>query len=244
MKLANAEFGLVQHCIDALTEKLAALHLSIVIEQDFRALVDFLRASNAHNLNPTFDPAHNDLSSKAFWLRVIDEKGETVASQAQRIFETEDFCDLVQTGMLWYPNGLTLKDGQAPLRIHRPSMMVGGTVAHAGGLWVNPRFRKMGVSLYLPYLARALVLRNYEPDFITCIVLASMGKTALPMSAYGYRHVEPCASGWIPPVNRNDAIDLCYLTQAEAIEQIRELPQHPHYPVPLPVAAVQEKLLA
>ncbi|HEX7084833.1 MAG TPA: hypothetical protein VF198_00610 [Vicinamibacterales bacterium] len=231
MALTDEEFGLVQRYVDAFVEKLAVLNLSFVVERDFGQLITFLRANGAPLVNPTFDPAVSDLSRDAFWLRVVDETGATVASHAQRIFQTDDLCSMMVSGTLWYNDGFKLKEGQDPLQVRRPAMHIAGTIAHAGALWVHPRFRKQGLSLLLPFLSRGLALRNYAPDFFTCIVLTSMGKTALPTMAYGYRHSEPCAVGFIPPANRNDGIYLCYMTLAETIEQFRRLPLNPEHPM-------------
>jgi hypothetical protein len=231
MSLSNDDFGLLQQNIDALVERVARLHLSIVVERNFHDLITFLRANRAYNLNPTFNPECNDLSRDSFWLRIIDEDGDTVASHAQRVFRTSDFCELIESGRLWYDNGMRLSEGQHPLEITPPSMPIAGVVAHAGGLWVKPDYRKKGLSLFMPFLSRALCLRNYSPDFFTCIVLETMARSPLPKQGYGYCHVEPFVTGWIPPVARNDKIFLCYMTAAETIAQFRNLPAHPFFPV-------------
>lgn len=233
MNLPDEDFGLLQQNIDALIERLARLHLSISIERDFHALVAFLRANKAYNLNPTFNPDCSDLSQDSFWLRIFDEEGQVVASHAQRVFVTADFCDLVESGKLWYDTGLKLEEGQDPLKITRPTTLISGAVAHAGGLWVQPAYRKKGLSLFLPFLSRALCLRNYAPDFMTCIVLEGMAKSPLPKMGYGYCHVEPFVTGWIPPVARNDTIYICYMSAQETMAQFRWLPDHPFHPVPV-----------
>jgi hypothetical protein len=233
MVLGDKDFGLLQQNIDALMERLARLRLSVTIERDFHQLVTFLRANRAYNLNPTFNPDCSDLSRDSFWLRVVDDNDEMVASHAQRMFITHDICDLVETGRLWYDDGLALQEGQNPLVITPPSTLIAGSVAHAGGLWVQPAYRKRGLSLFLPFLSRALCLRNYAMDFMTCIVLETMGRSKLPKLGYGYCHVEPFAKGWIPPVARNDSIYICYMSAKETMEQFRWLPDHPLHPVPL-----------
>jgi hypothetical protein len=243
MFLGDSDFGLLQQNIDALIERLARLHLSMAIERDFSQLVAFLRANQAYNLNPTFNPECSDLSQDSFWLRVFDESGNTIASHAQRVFVTEDFCRLVETGRLWYDTGLQLREGQEPLVITPPSRLIAGAVAHAGGLWVQPAYRKKGLSLFLPFLSRALCLRNYSADWMTCIVLETMGRSALPKQGYGYRHVEPFVKGWIPPVARNDSIYICYMSAEETMEQFRLLPDHPLHPVPLEPESEAERVV-
>lgn len=245
MALTDEEFGLLQTSIDAMLERLAQLNLSIVVERDFNDLVRFLRSKNAPLINPTYDPEFNDLSRNAFWMRVIDESGETVASHAQRMFETEDFCELVQSGRLWYDHGMTLGPGQEPIRITRPPELIRGIVAHAGALWVEPRRRKIGLSMYLPFLSRVLSLRNYNTDYYTCIVDNSMARSIVPTLGYGYPHMQRFFDGWTPPANRNlKDVHICWMSQAETIEQFRRLPKHPLFPLQLTPERIREAINA
>lgn len=231
MKLNDSDFGLLQASVDAIVERLASMRLSLVVEHDFGKLLDFLQAMNSLTQNPTFDPQVNDLSDSGFWLRIIDAHGVTVASHAQRIFETDDFHDLLVSGRIWYTEGLKLAPGQTPIEAKRSTLHIAGVVAHAGGLWVNPTYRKKGLSMFLPFLSRSLCLRNYETDFFTALVLASMAGSRIPTANYGYPHVEWCMRGWFPPTRRHEEdVHICYMTQSEAIDRFRRLPDHPAYP--------------
>jgi hypothetical protein len=239
VKLNDADFGLLQTSVDAMVERLASMRLSLVVEHDFGKLMAFLRSMNSLGLNPTFDPDCNDLSDAGFWLRIIDHDGVTVASHAQRIFATSDFHELLVSGRVWYPNGVTFAPGQEPIHVQRTSMLIAGTVAHAGGLWVKPVYRKKGLSLFLPFLSRALCLRNYGTDFHTALVLASMAESRIPTADYGYPHVEWCMRGWFPPTRRHEEdVHICYMSQAETMDRFRRLPDHPAYPA----AAFAERL--
>jgi hypothetical protein len=229
--LSDQDFGLLQSSVDAMMERLAALHLNLVVERDFARLMAFLRSMNSLGLNPTFDPEYNDLSDSSFWLRITDQDGATVASHAQRIFVTDDFHELLASGRIWFPQGVKFAPGQEPIQVHRTAMLIAGVVAHAGGLWVNPLYRKKGLSLFLPFLSRALCLRNYGTDFHTSLVLASMAGSRIPTADYGYPHVEWCMRGWFPPTRRHEeGVHICYMTQAETIDRFRRLPDHPNYP--------------
>src|SRR5271166_5660446 len=90
MQLSNAEFGLLQQSIDAIMHKIAELHLSVVTESNFDELQAFLAANDADR-NPTFNPVFSDIERDAFWFRVIDDRGATVACHADRIFRLDDF---------------------------------------------------------------------------------------------------------------------------------------------------------
>lgn len=224
MALTDEEFGLLQASVDAMMDRLGQLRLGLVVERDFDKLVRFLRAMSA-KVNPTYDPATSDLSRDSFWLRVVDENGDTVASHAQRVFTTPDFLDLVENGTVWYAKGFHFD------HVERPPVHIGGTVAHAGALWVAPVFRKQGLSMFLPFLSRALCLRNYDCDYITAIVLKRLAESVLPTMAYGYPHCLPCARGWFPPEARVEDIYLCWMSQGEMVERFRRLPEHPQYPL-------------
>jgi hypothetical protein len=229
--LSDQDFGLLQTSVDAMMERLASLRLNLIVERDFDKLLSFLRAMNSLTQNPTFDPAVNDLRDAGFWLRIVDENGDTVASHAQRIFITADFHELLVSGRLWYTNGLVMLPGQVPPQIERSSMLISGVVAHAGGLWVNPVYRKKGLSMFLPFLSRSLCLRNYDTDFYTALILSTMATSRIPTADYGYPHVEWCMRGWFPPTRRNEEdVHLCYMTRAETLERFRRLPEHPAFP--------------
>jgi GNAT superfamily N-acetyltransferase len=193
--LNDQDFGLLQSSVDAMMERLASLRLNLVVERDFSRLLEFLRRMNSPTQNPTFDPAVNDLRNAGFWLRIVDENGDTVASHAQRIFVTADFHEVLESGRIWYDGGMNLGPGQMPLQVQRSATLISGNVAHAGGLFVHPLYRKKGLSMFLPFLSRALCLRNYDTDFHTALVLASMAGSRIPKSDYGYPHVEWCMRG-------------------------------------------------
>jgi hypothetical protein len=233
MALDDAEFALLQTRIDELMERMAALRLSLIVETDFAKLVDFLHAIRAPWINPTFDPACSDLGRDAFWIRIVDEKGNTIGSHAQKVFVAADFCALIDSGILWYPGKVELKPGQLPWRLRQISTHIAGNIAYAGSLWIDPRYRKRGLSLFVPFLSRALCFRNYDIDFYTCLVLRAMAESAIPKNAYGYLHVEPVFDGWFPPARSNEQeVHICYLSQRETIEQFRRLPAHSMFATP------------
>jgi len=229
MSLSDRDFGLLQQSIDAIMAKIASLNLSLVIESDFQKLQDYLE-EHSPSINPTFNPAYNDLTKNGFWFRVIDDRGTTVACHADRIFLVNDFCDLLETGELWFDGGFRNRSlGRLP--IIRPPTRIGGAVSHSGSLWVDPSYRGKGLSLYLPYLSRSLLLRNYETEFHTGVVFRSLAGSQVPTANYGYPHVEICIDGYFPPTGREEQIYLCYVSQAESLQILRRLPWHPMFPV-------------
>jgi hypothetical protein len=232
MALTNADFGLLQQSIEAISERIAALHLSLVVERDFNRLRDFLRAAGGAFIYPTFDPDLNDLNRDSFWLRLIDVDGVTVASHAERVFETADFYDLIESGELWFGVNAQRRMPQR-LRLMRPQTGIAGTVGHAGSLWVEPRHRGLGLSLYLPYLSRSLCLRNLGTDFHTGLVFKSLAGSRVPTAYYGYPHVQLIIRDHFPPTKRDEEVYICHISREESLAKLRALAGHAEFPVPL-----------
>ena len=237
MALSDRDFGLLQLSVDAIVERIAALKLNLSVEYDFRALTDFLKSIGSSVINPTFDPTVFPVPDGSFWLRCTDENGVTVASHAEAIFHTDDFIRLIETRELWHPAGVRLPPGETEPIIQRPPVAIAGKVAYGGSMWINPAHRKRGLSVYLPYLSRALFMRNYDTDYHTGIVLGSLGLSNVPTLGYGFTNVEPCLTGWFAPSGRHGVAYLCYMNQQECLQQFRKLPAHPEFPVSLSRAA-------
>lgn len=231
--LSNHEFGLLQRTIDTIVERVAALNLSLVVEEDFQKLLEFLQSRPNAFIYPSFDPRCSELRRDAFWLRAIDEEGRTVATHAERIFHCDDFYDLLESGTLWYADGVPEAE-RAQYQVKRESgLKIGGVVGHAGCMWVDPRFRKRGLSLFFPYLSRALCIRNYETDYHTGLVFRQLYDCRVAEYAYGFPHVTHCVEGRFPPSGSSESIFAVYMSRAESFEKMRELPAHPLYPLPV-----------
>jgi len=231
--LSDLEFGLLQQNIDAIVEKIATLNLNMSIETDFYELYRFLKFHTDTFIYPTFDPHMSDVSRGSFWIRLIDDQGLTVATAAEKVFETDDFFTLMESGQLWFRKGMPAAE-RPQLDVKRPSTKLTGKIGHAGSFWVAPRWRGKGLSLYLPYLRRSLSLRNYTTDFHTCLVFKGLAHSRVPRSYYGYPHVELCLSGFFPPTGKHEDVYICYISAEESIDQIREVAHHPEFPIPDP----------
>ena len=169
---------------------------------------------------------------------MIDENGTTVACHAERAFEIDSYDELVRSGKLWHRDGMTWGGERVPeLTIKKSMDQINGRVTHAGSMWVRPAARKRGLSLYLPYLSRALFLRNYEVRYLSGFVLSSLAGSRVPRTAYGFPHMEEYLSGWFPPTRRHEEkVFICYQNRVEAMERFRALPFHPEFPVQAPAA--------
>lgn len=226
--------ALLQDGIDALAEAVARLGLSLVIERDFDRLVRFLRSQGSF-ANPSYDPQASTLGPEDFWLAALDREGRIVASSAERVFETEDFLELVATGRVWYADGYRIRFGVERIDVVPVSTRLAGRIGHSGSTFVVPAHRRSGLAMFLPWLSRALSFRNSGCVANTGFVRRSLAATPVPTRSYGYAHVETCLDGWWPPQGGSEVLYLCWITFEEFLVKLAELPNHPRHPVPLPV---------
>lgn len=232
MELSDKDQGLLQLGIDALTQHLAGLGLTLVIEQDFARLNAFLKAQGTF-ANPTYDPERSRLGPRDFWIRLLDAEGRGVGCSAERMIETHDLTELIATGRLWYAGGFAAMGGPERVPITRPSRTLAGRISHSGSTWVDPTRRGQALAMLMTYLTRALSFRNFGVSANTGIVRESLYRTRVPAESYGYPHIEPVIDGFFPPLNCVDRIYLCWVDTAEFLESIEALPAHPRQPVPL-----------
>jgi hypothetical protein len=232
MALTDQEFALLQKSIDAIMEKIASMHLSLSIETDFRALNQYLRDSGSY-IYPSFDPARARLDGDCFWFRLTDIHGHIVASHADRIYKTDDFCAMVESGEVWFADPVKSLEGNH-VTVVRPPVHIAGTVGHSGSLWVDKAYRGNGLSVFLPYLSRSLCLRNFSTDFHTGFVFQGLGTSKVPRAYYGYPHVDLCLTEYCPPSvkpGKTEPLYLCWISQAESLNRLRELESHELFPL-------------
>jgi len=235
MALNDFQFGLLQRNIEALIDRLAALNLNVEISYDYAELVGFMQSVEAF-INPSFNPKFSTVPKPSFWFRVVDDEGTTIGCHASKIIEAEDFFDLMENERLWFDETAAQDaygKGHIDAVLRRPSQKVGGKVAHSGALWIHPGWRKKGLSVYLPYLGRALSLRNHQIDFQTTIVLKPLYERGVPTRSYGYQHAELCISGYFPVTGKIEDVYFCYMSQIESVRQVYRLAFHPEFPVGL-----------
>lgn len=223
----------LQDGIDALTDAVARLGLSLVIERDFDRLVRFLESQGSF-ANPSFDPRRSRLGPEDFWLAAVDEEGAIVASSAEKVIEVEDFMDEVATGRIWYAGGFASAFGVARIPTLPVSVRLSGRLSHSGSTYVVPAHRRSGLAMFLPWLSRALSFRNTGCLANTGFVRQSLADTPVPTRSYGYVHVEKCLDGWFPPQGGSEILYLCWITAEEFRAKLATLPDHPRHPVPLP----------
>jgi len=222
-KLGPADHQVVQACLDEIAHVFLSLGLEVEFSTQMNGWVETIRTAPKRGVvNPTFDPRHSDLSpANAFWVRLSEGPDDrTVACIANRVFETDDYRDLLRTQRLWYSRG-----PRRLVDLVLPSDMpvISGRVGHHGGLWIHPDWRKHGLSGYLTKLMRCASLRQFEVDWhcgSVFAVIAEKGLPTAPETGYGYPHMALAIDGWFPVTDRDERVYLPWISRPEMLDQL------------------------
>jgi hypothetical protein len=214
--LTDAEFACVQtHCTQTMNEILR-LGLVVHIETDFYEFARLRRSLGDGFCYPTLDPTHCRIGPAAFWLRTVDDAGDTVAVLAARIFtNVADFYQLMRAETLWDDRHVHEVGRCQPICSIPP---FGGVVGHSGGMWVSPSQRGHGLAKLMQSLSRGLQLRNHAIDVDTGLVFEPLVRFAL--SQYEYPRCELVIDGYFPPTARPARVYLCHMARAEALSSM------------------------
>jgi hypothetical protein len=169
-------------------------------------------------VNLTFDPDASDIRpGAAFWISINDQNG-IAACIADRLFETENFVDELESGRLWR---LT-----EPQMTHmtpcgtRAGLSYPGHVGHAGGLWIDRRARKQGLSWILPRLTRALSIINWDVDRHCGVSFGDLYQSGMTAHSYGFPEGHKCVEGWFAPTGKHETIFLVHITREQILSQL------------------------
>lgn len=222
--LTNEDFATVQRFVQLMSEKVAAIGLDVFVETNFNDYNKLRRELSPDTVqNPTFDPEHSNVSfHNAFWLRAVETNGDTVAMVAQRVLDTENFLEDLKKLRLWHdrpatPPGVLNVDGCEFART------MSGRVGHAGGLWIDPSFRKKNLSGILDHLGRGLLLKNFWFDYITGIISPELAATGIWAKQYGWESVDGKLSfDFFHPGGPMVAFGFCHMSRAKSLERMAQ----------------------
>lgn len=216
-RLHPEQHAVVQTALELLTEEAVGHGVSMSVEHDLDEYIYWRRRAGEGPTNPCVDPRHSVVGPhNSFWLRVTWE-GEVVAIMAERMYECEDFMELIRNERIWFDKGLrALSTDYRPFPAFAP---FGGIVGHGVGLWVQPTLRRSGLSTFLTDYYRSIAIKNYGVDWHTCMVLDHLRGHAL--KAYKYSEVELVIDGYWPMSGDNAKLHLCRVSRDTMIEQLR-----------------------
>ncbi len=232
MEPQNSSDRIISSSIERIASRIESLGYTLRENTDFYEFRAHLAKIGMYD-SPIFDPDAHDLSVDAFWLQVIDSRGETVACHAERVFTCSDFvAEKVETDQIWFTRGVQIPTEQWRTRVTPPPLVLGGRVSLAGSMFVDREHRGTGVSLYLPYLSRSICLSRYGTNWNTGLVRENILNSRIPTLYYGYPRTALLFSGTLPrSTGAFQDIHLCWISRDESVGKLRELSAHPRYPI-------------
>jgi hypothetical protein len=174
---------------------------------------------------PCFSPEYCTLDERnAFWLKGVNQAGDTVMSHAIRLYvwPNTTMKDEVESLRVLYdviPDAPNARgEASAPM-----AAKMSGRVGLMGALWLDPDYRGGKLAGIISPLTRAVALARWRPDFCASFVFMTgvrKGRAAL----YGWpaQNVEPSIIFWNLPGYEGPPLEgcLCYRTTAEVEEVV------------------------
>lgn len=176
-------------------ERTRDLGVRLRVRRDFDRLIALNEqcSDSWPKLSPIFNPRYNDLSGgRAFWIEGIDRSGDTVLTNAARLYELGDrsLADELRSLRVFYDDPSPFVAAGEAVEVTAPSATrIVGRVTFAGALWIRPDYRRFGLATIMPRLTRSCALTAWNsPNFWTYVdrKLDEVGLT----QAYGYSHSE------------------------------------------------------
>jgi hypothetical protein len=221
--LTNEEFAVVQRFCQLMSEKIATIGLDVYVESNFNDFINLRRRLSPTSVqNPTYDPEHSNINlHNAFWLRAVEAGGDTVAMIAQRVIDTDNFLDEITSLRLWHDRPASL-----PGILHYDdcefATQLRGRIGHAGGLWIDPAYRKKNISGLIDHLGRGLLLKNFWFDYITGIISPELAATGIATKQYGWSGVEGHLSFDFFKGETMVDFGICYMSRASSIARMNQ----------------------
>jgi hypothetical protein len=160
------------------------------LRSDFDELIA-LNRDNADTwppLPPTFDPAHSNLRIDAsFWLEGTDDRGDTVLTEAARLFDFTDtnLVEELRALRVYYENPAPRIAAGECVEIDAPAAtVVRGRTMHGGAIWVRPDWRRNGLTRIISRISAAYALTRWDTAFTWGLVEPRLHAIGLSQ-AYG-----------------------------------------------------------
>lgn len=178
----------------------AGIRLSL--ENDFHALKTIGATADKLPLTPNFDPDVIDIGpANGFWMKGIDVTGDVVFTQAARMYDcnTKTLAILHEKLEAFYASPeQSAEQGETCVCEAPATHSITGNVCYHGEIWLDPRFRKRGLTESLPRLMLALILMRWAPDYVFGMAQPGICKKGVG-ARYGYRHMQPHGMIWHVP---------------------------------------------
>jgi hypothetical protein len=132
------------------------------------------------------------LSDKAFCIIGRNNKGEVVATQAARLYDTGEISlkEYMQSLTLFYPEGRPASAEHERCDVTAPAaQQIRGRIVYSGGGWYRRDFRGKELSALLPRLSRAYAFSRWGSRYTISMVAKPLIDKGV-VGRYGYTNIE------------------------------------------------------
>ncbi len=170
----------IARLIAKLEARLLAIGYSVAVSSDFTLLDKTKLELRKSRVGPMHDAEVCDFSEeRAFWMSLVDDKGQTVGIQAYR-------CDYIDTSLAdWLPNymiGVYMRREEIMMPSHpRPprgsiSWRLRGRLVYEGELWIAPAAKGKNVFDSFARLGMLLCILKWNPNAIWGLASEQMAR--------------------------------------------------------------------
>ena len=233
--------GIARLCAK-LEEKLAAAGYSVELSSDFILLDKTKQELRQAKVGPMHDAEVCDFSNeRAFWMRLVDDKGKTVGTQAYR-------CDYVDTSLAdWLPNymiGVYMRRAEVMMPSHpKPprgsiSWRLRGRLVYEGELWLAPSAKGKNVFDSFTRLGMLLCIVKWNPDAIYALTSEKMANHG-HLIRIGFSNIERGTLRWEWASKDVEPVEYLAVVERNGLEQtieemlvtrVESLPDQIHMP--------------
>lgn len=173
-------------------------------------------------INPTFDPEKSEVdSSNTACIIIREANGAFVACNAVRIFFTESFREVMESGELFYGRGIGLFR-RLPLILPEDFQDIAGRIGYSGGTLISSRHQGKKLGLLTTRMVRVLAERLFRANHHTGHIFQNRPDDPWPRFPYHFPRCVPCMPHLRIPDRRQDQLlFLLDISRAEFLAQVR-----------------------
>lgn len=163
-------------------------------------------------------------SGQAIWIEGVNEFGETVMTEAVRLYELESLAEEMTSLRLFYHDPAADALPRERCICTAPSAsQLGGLVACSGAGWARPDYRGRGFATHVPRMVHGLACLLWRPQYIIGLVEPVMVEKGL-VPIYGFPRDEPGIRWLGSATEGNLELNLLWMTREECLADLEALP--------------------
>ena len=147
--------------------------VEFLFHTDLERLQEVNQEHRARSWSPLM-PMFDDVSypgGQAVWIEGVSEQGETVMTEAVRLYHLNSLAEELRSLHLFYRDpAISAAPGESCLWTAPSAPDLGGKVACAGAGWARPDFRGRGFSCLVSRMVYGLASLLWQPDYVIAFV--------------------------------------------------------------------------